>query len=62
MSISKKSDSESQEYWRLAQETREKIRQWPEWKREIRLTEHSTGFGQEEPHKGPQHLELSKSI
>lgn len=45
MPITKKNDSESQEFWQAARETWEKVQQWPEWKRSIRLTEHSTGFG-----------------
>lgn len=61
MSISKKNDSESREHWELARKTREKIQCWPEWKREIRLTEYSVGFGSHSSCSNPPVKEKPKT-
>jgi len=50
MSKPKKDSQENKKYWKLALETRKKIEEWPEWKRNIRiqLTEYSTGTQRKE--------------
>lgn len=41
MKISKNKKGEGNTFWQHTQIAREKIKEWPEWKKNIRLTEYS---------------------
>ena len=48
---------ESEEFIRLAQQAKRKVEGWPEWKRTIRLSKYSEGFGTKGWIKGGEKLE-----
>jgi hypothetical protein len=43
--VVKRDKAETTEFIRLAQEAKRKVEEWPEWKKTIRLTKYSEGFG-----------------
>jgi len=46
MNLRKADDERSREFWASATEARREVEEWPEWKRNIRVTKFSTGFDQ----------------
>jgi hypothetical protein len=32
------------DFWKAAEEAHERVKYWPDWKKDIRLTEYSTGL------------------
>ena len=41
----KDGNSELKDFLKLSLEARKKVEEWPEWKRTLRLTKYSDGFG-----------------
>ena len=39
MSITKRNDKASRDYWAVAKEAKKEVDKWPEWKREFRVME-----------------------
>ena len=44
MTITRKNDAANKNFWRSASEARTKVDEWPEWKRNLRVTKYSIGF------------------
>lgn len=44
MFIRKKTNSENKTFWDSTRDAREKVEQWPSWKRNLRVTQYSVGF------------------
>ena len=44
MVITKKTNSENKTFWDSTRDAREKVEQWPSWKRNLRVTQYSVGF------------------
>jgi hypothetical protein len=44
MFIKKKTNSENKTFWDSTRDTRVKVEQWPSWKRNLKVTQHSVGF------------------
>ena len=44
MAITKKNDVSSREFWKSAGDASLRVEQWPEWKRNLKLTKYSLGF------------------
>ncbi|MBW2005334.1 MAG: hypothetical protein JRF31_03400 [Deltaproteobacteria bacterium] len=44
MTIKKKTNSETKTFWDSTKDAREKVEQWPSWKRNLKVTQYSVGF------------------
>ena len=44
MTITKKVNSENKAFWESAREARGKVETWPDWKRNLKVTQYSVGF------------------
>lgn len=44
MAIRIRTDDENRELWEPIREAREKVEKWPSWKRNLKVSQFSTGF------------------
>lgn len=49
MAITKKTSRENVGFWESTKDAREKIKNWPTWKRNLKVTQFSVGFDSKSP-------------
>lgn len=57
MSITKNTDNESKSFWRSAENAHDKVERWPAWKRNLKVTKYSVGFGSQSSEDAPNDTE-----
>ncbi len=45
MKMTKNNGAANRDFWKITSEARTKVEKWPEWKRTLRVTKYSVGFG-----------------
>jgi hypothetical protein len=53
--VNKGNQTEIKKFLKSADEARSKIATWPDWKRNVKVTKYSVGFGDKQPSVGKNH-------